>query len=310
MPMVHASQDAYLYLLLLGPCTLALSPTRHAFAMAPLGASRPGKTSILHAHVCAKRPSISSTSLLLPVTTRRTPSSTNISHMFQVGSGAAFSAASRRLRREVPAPERANMPLRLEASKPPDVVPAPDGADNFDVSHDEIKISFDGNNSVHFVEFIKDIIVKFVTVYSEVFTAEMLTSGVKPRSSLASLAVNTTGTMFLEKTGNSTLFSIVNSQPEPSSKNNGLALMLTLMLFPLLGILLITTCGIHRHHGRHRAHRGAEEDDRGHDRVPPAWGPESWRTTTFRAWTTDILLWQRTCPYLSLIHISEPTRPY
>ena len=104
----------------------------------------------------------------------------HIPHMFQVGSGAAFSAASRRLRREVPAPERANMPLRWEASTP-DEVPAPDGADSFDVSHDVIKISFDGNNSVHFGEFIKDIIVNFVTVYSEVFTAEMLTSGVKPR---------------------------------------------------------------------------------------------------------------------------------
>ena len=73
--------------------------------------------------------------------------------------------------------------------------------------------------------------------------------------------------------------------------------MFTLMLIPLVGTLLLTACAMHRHHGRHRAHRGADEDDRGHDRVPPAWGPESWRTTTFRAWTTDIMLWLRTCPY-------------
>ena len=105
---------------------------------------------------------ITSTTAAVP----RVPLSTwHIPHMFQVGSGAAFSAASRRLRREVPAPERANMPLRGEASTP-DEVPAPDGAkpDSFDISHGEIKLgSFDVNNSVHFVEFIKDIIVKSMT---------------------------------------------------------------------------------------------------------------------------------------------------
>ena len=151
----------------------------------------------------------------------------NISHMFQVGSGARGSVTGQRLRGFEGLTEEPN-------SNP--------FATYF-------KNIFDLDSYSH----------KTMILYSRVITALMSRIGA---TLFAHLAVNTQVNKTLLKNdflGNFDNVTVLQSQP--SSKHDGwssLAILLTLV--PILGLLLVTTCSPHRHHGhRHRAHRG--EDD-------------------------------------------------
>ena len=192
---------------------------------------------------------------------------TNISHMFQVGSGASGSVAGQRLRG-----------LESEESK--------------------------GPNSEPFATFFKDIVDLYSKSHTTIMCSRVLTALISEIGSTLSLnlAVNTrVNSTLLKNSVNANFDNATILESEPSSRNDGWSsLALILMLIPVVGILLVTTCSPHRHHRdhghRHRAHRG-DDDDRGHDRTPPSWGPEGWRTTSFRAWVTDIMLWIRLTPY-------------